>query len=1837
MESRQPSSSPESDPAAKIDLPDEPTCDHLADAATELVMVLDQYLLDLKAGKPPSRQTLMAQHPALASQLDACLAGLEFIHRAESTGPGKSQVLGDFRIIREVGRGGMGTVFEAEQISLGRSVALKILRYGAVSDPESIERFKREAETVAKLHHTNIVPIFNVGSEHGVNYYAMQFIDGRSLAQVLAEKQEPIETRRVAEWGLQAAEALSHAHQRGVIHRDVKPSNLLLDQECRLWLTDFGLARRMDDVTLSITGAILGTPRYMSPEQARAAHKSVDHRSDLFSLGASLYELLTAQPAFPGESPHAVLQGILHGDPLPVKQLAPSVPRDLETIVMKCLSKEAGNRYANASELAADLRAFLDGRQIRARRTSWGERAARWVKRQQQSVKLASAAVGVTLLVILGSILGWYAFDVWRQASIKLNAVNPPLVVEIFDNKDRLVKVETAPMQNALSVPSGDYRVRVSAEGELSETFDMPLLRGSDSEFTLDLHDQLLWTPRDVERSFDVVDFGTDQGVVLWNEKGLGLRRYSPQLSWTRELAVADLPDPSSSAGFRWPWNEAWQSHSGYGPFDTRPWVASCGADIDGRGQRDFIVAARHQAWLMAISGEDGGVLWFVPRGDDLANLGAVDGNAVRIQVQSGILGSPLIGSDLDADGTPDVIATMADIGPTPQMAGSRSVARCWVEALSGKTGDTLWSFEIPRDFFELPPGEEVPYDLRWFAGAFGGTTSSGGGILTQGRHRFRDAPTFQRTGLHAYRPASVQMIRVSGQDRLAIVAGTQFLSLDPVTGQAIDQPFDLEARPGRTCQWADMDGDGNSDLVLLERSKAAKNKSPKNNPSNFGNASNSTTCVRLVTWSVAERKQLWAKELDARWPQQPTWTVESPPWPLVVDLDGNHQCEVVVPHGSSSDGTLGWTGGFSSIPWGALEVLDGPTGQSLWTRRLVTIDQQVDRFVVGPDLDGDGYREIFTATLVGKQFSLYVDALSGKQGTTLWTQSLEMPPDRNSSVEYCLAQPIWWQAGEDGWPQLITQVVEGDPGNRRSLIGLVSAGTGRVTRLGHNVTSLLPADVDGDGTQDLIVFDSKSSSALDLGGRLHCLRGVANEIWAKLGDTGDPLGDLDGDGTQDLVSGFPRNTLTATSGASGQILWRSKIVEDARPFHVRAADARRLGNGDLNGDGFEDLLGWTDVAHRRRLGNPFFALSGKTGKRLWTAAEISAQMFTGVLSAEAHDLDSDGRPEVLCIAALDYGYPLRAATSSLEAQLWLFVISGQTGKLQWAHALSPAYGQSPGNALRIDVAQNAFSPAVGDLNGDGTNDILVPSMVPDGTRLETLALNGSDGSSLWSLPFPTDPRQQLSLKNWVPPTVCDLEGDGKSEVVIVGLDDNPLSSNQPILPKYKVVAVRGDSASEVWHWLSTTPSEQWQPYTGESIGELMRPRLLRAGGESQRAAVLLPGSEGVIVVFGPDGAIQHGEANYQTSRSGIWVCDGNRDGVDELLFLDGGALCMTPVDRLDEPLWKTDMGPYGEPRIRGILSGSQDLSPVIVVSRDGTDNSVLGYLAATGHRVWSCPGVVARDPEGGTYLVPRQVVPLDTDAMQPPHIYFSYGAVSRCRQATVSPETEFEMATSRSAMAEVLQVQSTASAASVSRPSKRGDDRWARDLPWVQQRPPVRETLALVFWSLVFALLLVVLPIGFLVSLMLSKRFSLQTVLTLPIVVSLFLTACLIQAPTERDFDDVTLRLLAGVLFSPVIVASGLTIAWCVNGQWRRILLWFGLTWLSSGLFAAVVLWIADRQNPQIPEVYYDVSGWYLIGLIGVYLASWGLLMDAAFRSLVQWRVQRQARESASAISALN
>ena len=377
-------------------------------------------------------------------------------------------------------------------MSLHRRVALKVLRFGVLADQEAMLRFRREAETVARLHHTNIVPIFAVGAEHGVHYYAMQFIEGRSLALVMVEssrKGELPSNEDVVRWGLQAAEALSHSHQRGVIHRDVKPSNLLLDAEGVLWLTDFGLAKRADEVTLTVRGALLGTPRYMSPEQAESLERPVDHRTDLYSLGASLYELATGHPVFDSPAPHAVIAQILTQEPARPRRLRPLLPRDLETIILTCLAKDPRERYQSAQSLAADFRAVLEGRPIRARRLRPPERLVRFVRSRRKVLGAGVIGMAATILVSIGAMLGWRSFSDWRLGHIVLTNDGPPLSAQILPESG----VEPAGEPFAivdhatLTLPAGDHRLRVTGLGRLGRTYRFAVNRGETQTHALSL------------------------------------------------------------------------------------------------------------------------------------------------------------------------------------------------------------------------------------------------------------------------------------------------------------------------------------------------------------------------------------------------------------------------------------------------------------------------------------------------------------------------------------------------------------------------------------------------------------------------------------------------------------------------------------------------------------------------------------------------------------------------------------------------------------------------------------------------------------------------------------------------------------------------------------------------------------------------------------------------------------------------------------------------------------------------------------------------------------------------------------------------------------------------------------------------------------------------------------------------------------------------------------------------------------------------------------------------------------------------------------------------------
>ena len=392
-----------------------------------LTDLLDGYLRRLEQGLPPPREDLLQANPDLAGPLGAYFDSLDELHdlavgfqppaavNGEDPPPAEDQRrLGDFRLLREIGRGGMGVVYEAEQISLGRRVALKVLPFAAVLDSRQIARFKHEAEAAAQLDHPHIVSVYAVGVERGVHYYAMQFIDGQPLDRALVELRESgTHTllkahaagrseyfRTVARLGAQAAEALHAAHENGVVHRDIKPSNLLLDGNGKVWVTDFGLARRQTDATLTRTGDLVGTLRYMSPEQALAQAALVDHRTDIYSLGATLYEMLTLQPAFAGDEGPALIRRIERDEPRPPRQIQPKIPADLQTVVLKAMAKRREDRYHTAQQLADDLQRVLDGRPTVARPPSPLTRAARWAQRHREVV----AAAILIVILAMGSV-----------------------------------------------------------------------------------------------------------------------------------------------------------------------------------------------------------------------------------------------------------------------------------------------------------------------------------------------------------------------------------------------------------------------------------------------------------------------------------------------------------------------------------------------------------------------------------------------------------------------------------------------------------------------------------------------------------------------------------------------------------------------------------------------------------------------------------------------------------------------------------------------------------------------------------------------------------------------------------------------------------------------------------------------------------------------------------------------------------------------------------------------------------------------------------------------------------------------------------------------------------------------------------------------------------------------------------------------------------------------------------------------------------------------------------------------------------------------------------------
>ncbi len=456
--------------------------DHSADIEQEgFAELLSQISADLELGKRIDWNRLEQEHAHYANDLNDIRPAMEalqnlkfkkaFTGQVSDDHPNfssneESRTLGDFRIVREIGRGGMGVVYEAQQLSIDRLVALKILPLAELIDERALARFKNEVAAIATLDHPHIVSVYAIGEQRGVHYFAMQLIHGQSLAAVIRElrarcsnnesitgkmidqvvsqiqdqgidasdesidesskdsnRNDQAETvdetraragtetskitdrnyfRNIVRMVIHAAEALDHAHECGIVHRDIKPANLLLNKKGKLYITDFGVARIDAGAGVTMTGDFIGTLRYMSPEQVLAGQAIVDHRTDIYSLGATLYELLALQSVWPGEDRTDLIRKISFEEPIRPQKINPAIPTDLETIVLKSLTKNPNERYASAQALANDLQRFLDDKPVVAKRPTLIQHVSKWTRRNP--VIMWSAVLVMTIAAITSTV-----------------------------------------------------------------------------------------------------------------------------------------------------------------------------------------------------------------------------------------------------------------------------------------------------------------------------------------------------------------------------------------------------------------------------------------------------------------------------------------------------------------------------------------------------------------------------------------------------------------------------------------------------------------------------------------------------------------------------------------------------------------------------------------------------------------------------------------------------------------------------------------------------------------------------------------------------------------------------------------------------------------------------------------------------------------------------------------------------------------------------------------------------------------------------------------------------------------------------------------------------------------------------------------------------------------------------------------------------------------------------------------------------------------------------------------------------------------------------------------
>jgi serine/threonine protein kinase/outer membrane protein assembly factor BamB len=805
---------------------------------------------------------------------------------------------GKYEIIEEIARGGVGVVYKAKQKELDRVVALKVLQGGTAASPEKVKRFMQEAQAAAKLQHPNIVPIHDFGAHGGEYFFTMDLVDGESLADVIARG--PIQPKEALEIIRQVAEALQHAHDHGIIHRDIKPGNILIDKAGHVKVTDFGLAKEVDrdQMHLTVTGQVMGTPRYMSPEQASGKTAQADQRSDIFSLGSTLYEMLTGKPAFESDNVVEILRKICTEDPIPPHKHNSKIHRDVETICLQALEKPPERRYQTAAEMTADIQRFFAGEPIEAKPIGFIERL--W-RRCRKHGKLIVANTGI--FAVGGYLVFFYLTN--RPARLRLD-VEPPDADVALDGS----LLGTNELSSDIKLTPGHHRVRVEAEPLFEpQQFDWQLKPGESRT-----------VPVSLARRVGVLNINTDppdSAVTVFHPDGTKMPLRGPTIQLelptgrygilvhrenylARDVTTDIQSQQTNRFDFALPPVTLWSQPTG-GNVLSVPAVGDCGGD----GFPD-VVAGDDDGKVYCLSGRSGVPLWVVQLPDavqaplvaaDLNGsgetdviVGCTDGKLYCINGRTGVgrwqhaTGGPILGPtllrDVNSDGTLDAIFGSGD---------------GFVRAVSGVDGKEIWKYQTGGRIESCLGWERTGTNLVVLAGS-------------ADRHLYALEPATGKlfwdvnAGAPLLFPLRIEDLKQDG--KLVALLPTPSSAADSRTMTAVSlDEHKVIGTSDKYPRWLDLDGDGK--------------------PEELVSTDEGTTCYKSDGTTV-----LWKSEFSASSSS-------------FADLNGDGWLDLVLNNGPDE-----------------LLCLSGRDGVPLGR---ITLDASVGRGYTLEDMDRDGLPDICT------------------------------------------------------------------------------------------------------------------------------------------------------------------------------------------------------------------------------------------------------------------------------------------------------------------------------------------------------------------------------------------------------------------------------------------------------------------------------------------------------------------------------------------------------------------------------------------------------------------------------------------------------------------------------------------------------------------------------------------------------------------------------------------------------------------------------------------------------------------------------------------------------------